>query len=48
MLLNGNSLYNTLLSMTTRPICVVLFLLMVASVCAPFILDARKVGKKAA
>lgn len=47
MLLNGNSLSNTLLSMTTRPICIVLFLLMAASVCAPFILDARRAKARA-
>ena len=42
LLLNGNSLSATLLSMLTRPICIVLLVLMIASICTPFIMDARK------
>lgn len=42
LLLNGNSLSTTLLSMLTRPICIVLLLLMIASICTPFIMDKRK------
>ena len=42
LLLNGNSLSTALLSMLTRPICVVLLLLMIASLCTPFIMDKLK------
>lgn len=45
LLLNGNSLSATLGTLFVRPICVVLMLLMVVSVCAPFIMEARK-GKQ--
>jgi len=42
MLLNNNSLGATLLSMLTRPICLVLLSLMIASIAVPFIMDGRK------
>ena len=45
LLLNGNSLSATLGTLFVRPICVVLMILMVISVCAPFIMEARK-GKQ--
>ena len=45
LLLNGNSLSATLGTLFVRPICVVLMLLMVVSVCAPFVMEARK-GKQ--
>ena len=45
LLLNGNSLSTTLLSMLTRPICIVLLVLMIASICTPYIMDARKQRK---
>ena len=45
LLLNGNSLSATLGTLFVRPICVVLMILMVISVCTPFIMEARK-GKQ--
>lgn len=42
MLLNNNSFAQTLMSMFTRPICIVLMLLMITSVCAPFIMERKK------
>ena len=45
LLLNSNSLMKTLTSMLNRPICVVLLVLMVLSVCAPFVMDRRKSRK---
>ena len=45
LLLNSNSLSATLGTLFVRPICVVLMILMVISVCAPFIMEARK-GKQ--
>ncbi len=45
MLLNKNSLSRALLSVFTRPICVVLLILMAVSICTPFIMEKRKSGK---
>lgn len=42
LLLNGNSLSTTLLSMLTRPICVVLLVFMIVSVCLPFVMERKK------
>ena len=42
LILNNNSLSAVFLSMTTRPICVVLFLLMIVSVGYPYVAQRRK------
>lgn len=42
MLLNQNSLGATIASLFTRPICIILMILMLISVCAPFIMEQRK------
>lgn len=41
MLLNENSFGKVLLSMTTRPICILLFLFMIASIAIPFIMEKK-------
>lgn len=42
LLLNGNSLNIVLASLFTRPICVILMLLMAVSVAAPFVMERKK------
>ena len=46
LILNNNSLSTVFLSMTTRPICIVLFLLMIVSVGYPYVMKYRKNRKK--
>lgn len=46
LILYDNDLGALFATFFTRPICIVLLLLMVVSICAPFVLDARKDRKK--